>query len=116
MINFFRRRMRGIAALLAVLFVVPYAATANFAWASATTDDFSLAKGAIEDVTPGQRYQTAIREAGGAYKAALRECNLLSGGDHRVCVREAKGTYDRDMAEAKMILRDRAPVAARDRR
>ena len=110
--NLLPRRVKCAAALLTVL----CALTTHVAQASPMTDNISLAKGAIEDVTPGQRYQTAIREAGGAYKAALRECNLLSGGDHRVCVREAKGTYDRDMAEAKMILRDRAPVAARDRR
>lgn len=110
--NLFPRRVQGAAALLAVL----CALTAHVAPASPTTDNISLAKGAIEDVTPGQRYQTAIREAGGAYKAALRECQLSTGSDHRLCVREAKGTYDQDMAEAKLILRDRGLAESRDRR
>ena len=70
----------------------------------------SLERGAVEDVTPQQKYRSAIREAGGAYKESLRECAQLSGGDGRECVREAKLTYDRDMAAAKLILAGRKPA------
>ena len=101
--NPFTKRSTGIkraTVLASALF-----AAANFANAAATSDDQSLRRGAVEDVTPQQKYRTAIREAGGAYKASLRECNYLSGGEQRACRREAKATYDLDMAEAKQIGR-----------
>ena len=65
----------------------------------------SLERGAVADVTPQQKYQSAIREAGGAYKEWLRECMPLTGTEQRVCRQEAKATYDADMAAAKQILR-----------
>jgi len=65
----------------------------------------SLARGAIEDVTPQQKYRTAIREAGGAYKEALRDCAIVESGQRKACQREAKATYDQDMARARLILR-----------
>ena len=75
--------------------------------ASPASDEQALAKGAVEDVTPQQKYNTAIREAGGGYKEWLRECNTGPADLRRACSAEAKATYDRDMARAKLILAGR---------
>lgn len=64
-----------------------------------------LAATGIPDLTPQQQYRSAIREAGGAYKESLRDCAGLRGPEKSSCVREAKATYDRDMAEARALLR-----------
>ena len=96
------QRTAALAAALLSISVYVNAAPAYF--------ERSLERGAVEDVTPQQKYRSAIREAGGAYKESLRECTQLSGGDGRVCVREAKITYDRDMAAAKLILAGREPA------
>ena len=77
----------------------------GFAHAAASSAEQSLARGAVEDVTPQQKYRTAIREAGGGYKEWLRECDHLPSADRRACKLEAKATYDRDMAEAQMNFR-----------
>lgn len=87
------------AALLALL------TAAGLALASPASDAEALAKGAVPDVTPQQKYQTAIREAGGAYKEWLRECAQLAAVEQRACRLDAKSTYDADMAKAKPILR-----------
>ena len=68
-------------------------------------DDRELAKAAVPDSTPQQLYDSAIREAGGAYKEALRECKAMRGVERLSCTREAKATYDHDMAEARALLR-----------
>ena len=90
------------AAMLALMLL----GSVSFSHGSAISDGRSLERGSVEDVTPQQKYQTAIREAGGAYKESLRECDHTPG-DRRACTLEAKATYDRDMAQAKLILRDR---------
>lgn len=102
--------LKSAAVLATALF-----AAANFAHASPMSDDQSLRRGAIEDMTPRQKYQTAIREAGGGYKESLRGCAQTAGDDRQECTREAKATYDRDMAEAKLILRTRADAGMRMR-
>ena len=93
---------KGWALLVATLFVV-----ASIAHASPASDDQSLRRGGVEDVTPQQKYQSAVREAGGAYKESLRECNLASISDRRACASQAKATYNRDMEEAKLLVRGR---------
>ena len=95
-INIHRCRALLLAALLG--------ASAGVASAAPSGDEQALAKGAIEDVTPQQKYNTAIREAGGGYKEWLRECNNGPADLRRACVAEAKATYDTDMARAKLIL------------
>ncbi len=72
--------------------------------ASPASDDRSLERGAVADVTPQQRYQSAIREAGGAYKESQRDCAVLAASERPGCLREAKQTYDRDMADARRLL------------
>ena len=77
---------------------------ASVVYASPSSDEQALAKGAIEDQTPQQKYNTAIREAGGGYKEWLRDCNNGPADLKRACTAEAKATYDSDMARAKLIL------------
>ena len=64
-----------------------------------------LERGAVADMTPQQRYRTAINEAGGGYKLWLAECAAMAAAERTVCRREAKVAYDRDMAAARAILR-----------
>ena len=90
----------GVATMTAVLLSI-----FSFAHATPGSDEQSLTRGAVEDVTPQQKYRTAIREAGGGYKEWLRECGHMPSADRRACALEEKATYDRDMAEAQMILR-----------
>lgn len=64
-----------------------------------------LARGAVADATPQQRYRTAINEAGGGYKLWLAECAAMAASERTACRREAKVAYDSDMAAARAILR-----------
>jgi hypothetical protein len=91
-----------LALLAATMFMV-----ATVAPASPASDDQSLLRGGVADATPQQKYQSAIREAGGAYKESLRECSQASIADRRACASLAKDSYDRDMAEAKLLVRGR---------
>lgn len=68
-------------------------------------DDASLARGAVADTTPQQRYQTAIREAGGGLKVSLEECRSMGAGDRKSCESQARARYQSDMAQARAILR-----------
>jgi len=94
-------RLRYAASLALALL-----AATTIANASPASDEQSLQRGASEDVTAQQKYRSAIREAGGAYKESLRECAQESAVESRsACVRAAKDTYDRDMADARRILK-----------
>ena len=94
-------RLRYAASLALALL-----AATTIANASPASDENSLQRGASEDVTAQQKYRSAIREAGGAYKEALRECDQQSGVEsRRACTREAKATYDREMADARRIIK-----------
>ena len=90
--------------LRALLLAALLGASAGVVCASPSSDAQALSRGAIEDVTPQQKYNTAIREAGGGYKEWLRECNNGLSDLKRACTAEAKATYDSDMARAKLIL------------
>ena len=69
-------------------------------------DESSLARGAVPDTTPQQRYQTAIREAGGGLKVSLEECRAMGSAERRSCEAQARSRYQADMAKAKAMLRD----------
>lgn len=69
-------------------------------------DEASLQRGAMADVTPQQRYNTAIREAGGGMKVALEECRTLAASERRACESQARARYQADMAAAKEFLRN----------
>lgn len=98
---------RIVDAAVSAAFVVALLSINSVAHATPSSDELALAKGAIEDVTPQQKYRTAIREAGGGYKEWLRECDHMPLAESRSCRLEAKATYDRDMAQAQLILRGR---------
>ncbi|MBV7426740.1 MULTISPECIES: hypothetical protein [unclassified Acidovorax] len=74
--------------------------------AAQSSDEASLSRGAVPDTTPQQRYQTAIREAGGGLKVSLEECRAMPSADRRSCESQARATYQADMAKAKAMLRD----------
>lgn len=90
---------------IAMVLATACVAATSVAHATPSSDEQSLRRGAVEDVTPQQKYQSAIREAGGAQKEALRECALLAPDARRACAREAKASYEREMADAKMIVK-----------
>ncbi|MDO8440594.1 MAG: hypothetical protein Q7S97_05240 [Polaromonas sp.] len=63
-----------------------------------------LERGSVADLTPQQKYQTAIKEAGGGYKLYLAECATMAAAERSACRRDAKALYDRDMAAARAGL------------
>jgi hypothetical protein len=69
-------------------------------------DEASLARGAVPDTTPQQRYQTAIREAGGGLKVSLAECREMPSAERKSCESQARARYQADMAKAKAMLKD----------
>jgi len=71
-----------------------------------TAEDASLARGAQEDTTPQQRYQTAIREAGGGLKIGLEECKAAPAAERAACNAQARARYTEDMAAAKALLKN----------
>lgn len=79
---------------------------APLAWSAPTGDDAAaLAKGAQPDATAEQRYQSAVREAGGALKASLAECQGLPDGAQREgCRNEARKRHQEDMSEARALM------------
>ena len=72
--------------------------------ALAQSDEASLARGAMPDTTPQQRYQSAIREAGGGLKVSLEECRARAGVERKGGESEARARYRSDMASAKALL------------
>lgn len=75
------------------------------AWPSvsiAQTQERALEAGGMADATPQQRYNSAIREAGGGLKVALAECRQQAqGADRKACEAEAQTRYRQDMAQAR---------------
>ncbi|MEQ1516938.1 MAG: hypothetical protein ABL931_10675 [Usitatibacteraceae bacterium] len=92
------------AAIIAAIFLSATALAQTVTSSLSKSDEQSLQRGAIEDITPQQKYRSAIREAGGALKESLRECAQLSNAEKVKCNRDARMTYDREMAEARRIL------------
>jgi hypothetical protein len=80
--------------------------------AFAQGDEASLPRGASPDATPQQRYQTAIREAGGGLKVSLEECRTLVAVERKGCESTARARYKADMDAARAMLRnpDARPV------
>ena len=74
--------------------------------ASAQSEEASLQRGAMPDITPKQRYDTAIREAGGGLKVSLKECRAMAAMDRKGCESQARARYRADMASAKAMLHD----------
>ena len=69
--------------------------------AQSQSDEASLARGAVPDTTPQQRYQTAIREAGGGLKLSLADCRMQAVAQRKSCEGEARMRYKQDMEKAR---------------
>lgn len=91
--------MVAVALVVGVLSATPSSALAQ-------GDEASLQRGAMEDMTPQQRYNTAIREAGGGMKVSLEECRAMAASERRACEAQARARYQADMAAAKEFLRN----------
>ena len=70
-------------------------------------EDSLIMRNAVADVTPQQKYRTAINEAGGGYKVYLEECAKLAAAERTTCRSDAKALYDRDMVAERQILRSK---------
>ncbi|AVO42782.1 hypothetical protein [Simplicispira suum] len=103
-----RTRNTWLAPLIftALLAVPGFAVAQNY--------EASLERGSHPDTTPEQRYQTAIREAGGGLKLALAACREQAA-DRKNCEREARANYKDDMAYARELRRnpDARPTSIR---
>ncbi|MBF9263215.1 hypothetical protein [Paracidovorax cattleyae] len=72
--------------------------------AGAGGEDASLARGATPDTTAGQRYQSAVREAGGGLKLSIAECRSGDAASRSACESEARKRYREEMDAAKALL------------
>ena len=87
------------AGSLAALFLAP-------GMGFAQNYEASLERGARPDTTPEQRYQTAIREAGGGLKLSLNECRSQAVAERKACEATARANYKRDMEKARELRRN----------
>ena len=92
-----RRALLAVGLALTGLLAGPVVALAQ-------SDEVSLERGAVPDSTPQQRYQSAIREAGGGLKVSLEECRAMAAADRKGCESQAQARYRSDMASAKAML------------
>ncbi len=69
----------------------------------ATEDEAELARGAVPDATPAERYNTALREAHGARKNNLAECRTVAAAERRACQAQAQEQFKADMAIANQL-------------
>ena len=99
--SLFSRPSIALAATLALGSVFAFPTMAH-----AQSDEVSLMRGAVPDTTPQQRYQSAIREAGGGLKVSIQECRTITVAERRSCEAQARSRYQADMAKAKKMLRD----------
>ena len=76
--------------------------------AAAQKDEVALDRGGKADVTAQQRYDSAIREAGGGLKVALAECRQQgsAGAERKACEAGAQQRYKADMQQAKEMRRN----------
>ncbi|WP_298211879.1 hypothetical protein [Acidovorax sp.] len=101
----FHRTTRTCTPLLAALALGSLLALPLGAMA-AGNEEASLVRGAVPDTTPQQRYQSAIREAGGGLKVSLEECRAMAAAERKGCESEARARYQSDMRAAKIMLSD----------
>ncbi len=93
------------AVLLVAATIQP--AHAEAAWQERTPeqDDRILARTVIPDLTPQQRYQTAVSEANGGLKLNLGACKDVAASERGACTSEARAIHQRDMINARAVLR-----------
>lgn len=74
--------------------------------ASAQNYEASLDRGARADSTPEQRYQSALREAGGGLKLSLAECKNQAAAERKACEAQARANYKQDMEMAREMRKN----------
>jgi hypothetical protein len=94
--------IRGVLAAALLAAAVPSVALAQADMGAQK----ELGRGAMPDTTPQQRYNSAIREAGGGMKVGLAECKAMPAGERKGCEREVRERYQADMAAAREMLRN----------
>ena len=100
------RLISGAAALLlGAITLQPAFAEAVWQERTPEQDDRIVALTVIPDLTPQQRYRTAVSEADGGLKLNLGTCKDMAVGERGACVREARAIYQQDMVNARAILR-----------
>ena len=72
---------------------------------TAEQDDRIVARTVIPDLTPQQRYQTAVSEAAGGLKLNLGACKDVAAGERGACAQQAQTIYRQDMVNARAVLR-----------
>ena len=72
-------------------------------------DEQELRRSDVPDATPRQFYDSAIREAGGAYKMAIADCLAGPAPERAACRQEASALYRHDMADARAQLQEHRP-------
>jgi hypothetical protein len=94
--------IRSVMAAALVAVAVPGVALAQ----SEMNAEKELGRGAVPDTTPQQRYNSAIREAGGGMKVGMAECKALPASERKGCEQEVRERYKADMAAAREMLRN----------
>lgn len=74
--------------------------------AMAQSYEAELERTARPDTTAQQRYQTALREAGGGLKLSLAECRKLSASERKACESDARAHYKKDMEHAQEMRKN----------
>jgi hypothetical protein len=67
----------------------------------------------VEDATPAQRLRTLRKEIGAALQEAQGACRKLPTAERAGCLREARATFQQDMAGAAGAVRAEAAGATR---
>ncbi len=85
--------------------LLPAVALGSVAIAQTQPYAAALERTEVPDTTPQQRYQSAIREAGGGLKVGLEECRAQAQA-RKSCEAQARARYQADMAQAKAMRHD----------
>ncbi len=93
------------AVLLLAAAIEPVRAEAVWQQRTPEQDDRIVARTAIPDLTPQQRYQTAVSEANGGLKLNLGACKDLATSERGACAQQAQALYRQDMVNARAALR-----------
>ena len=79
--------------------LLPAVALGSVAIAQTQPYAAALERTEVPDTTPQQRYQSAIREAGGGLKVGLEECRAQAQA-RKSCEAQARARFQADMAQA----------------
>ena len=106
----FSRTLRSFASTASLVALTVAAGTAG-----AQNYEASLERGARADTTPQQRYQSAVREAGGGLKLSLAECRSQAAATRKSCESQARANYKQDMDMAREMRKnpDSRPYSVR---